>query len=225
MFHDEDHRDEVNHADDVLHPSDGQGLIEFGETNQSDGITYRHNHRPAEEEYALGRGSEFKVLVEQHDDDTHKGNDKAHDVHGCESLLEEDTRRNGRDQWDEGNDAGPDDRGGVLQPVALEDEVEERLEQGGYGEKPEVLPLDFLVEAENEEQRRQENGGHYEAQEDGRRGVEVFINLRGPHERHPPKNHGKDARKMNDVSFVFHTAKLRFFEIVFSKWNISARYL
>ena len=225
MLHDEDHGDEVNHADDVLHPGDGQGLIEFGEPNQSDGIAYRHHHRTAKEEDTLGRGGEFEVLVEQHDDDADKGDDEAHDVHGGQSLLEENARRDRCDQGDEGDDASSDDGGRVLQPVALEDEIEERLEQGSDGKQPYVFPLYFLVEAENEKYGRQENGGHHEAQENGRRGVVVFLNLCGPYERHAPENHGRDASQMNDGCAVFHAAKVRFFEIVFSKWNNSARFL
>ena len=85
--------------------------------------------------------------------------------------------------------------------------------------------LDFLVQTECEKYRRKEDGGHYETQEDGCRGVEVLVDLRRPNERHAPENHGDDTREMNDVGSVFHAAKVRFFEIVFSKWNNSARFL
>ena len=88
-----------------------------------------------------------------------------------------------------------------------------------------MFPLDFLVEAKNEEDGRQEDSGHHEAQENGRRGVEVLVDLCGPHERHAPKNHGRDASQMYDESLVFHAAKLQFFKIVFPNWNISARFL
>ena len=88
-----------------------------------------------------------------------------------------------------------------------------------------MFRLYFLVEAEDEEYGGQENGGHHETQENGRRGVEVLVDLRGPHERHAPEDHGENASQMNDGCVVFHAAKVRFFEIVFPKWNISARFL
>ena len=52
-------------------------------------------------------------------------------VHGCQSLFEEEMCRDGRHQRNHGNDAGTDDGGGVLQSVALKDEIEKRLEHGG----------------------------------------------------------------------------------------------
>lgn len=85
--------------------------------------------------------------------------------------------------------------------------------------------LDFFVQSEGKKYGREENCGYDKPQKDGRSGVEVLVDLCRPNERHAPENHGNNACEMNYIAPVFHAAKLRFFEIVFPYWNISARFL
>ena len=60
-----------------------------------------------------------------------------------------------------------------------------------------MLFLDFLVQPKGKEDRGEENGGHHKAQKNGRRGAEALVDLRRPHKRHAPENHGDDACKMH----------------------------
>ncbi len=67
--------------------------------------------------------------------------------------------------------------GSVLQPVALENEIEEWFKHGGQGKEFYMFLFVFVVQTEQGKSGGEKYRCHYEAKKDGGCGVEAFVNL------------------------------------------------